>query len=518
MKPLSPITGVPIAGTPHLLDRWPVVALVCLLAIAPLLPVGIPPLVDLYGHLGRYAVQTELAQRPELRPFFSYEWGLIGNLGGDLLVQVLHPVLGLEGAVRTLVILTQLLGALALMLLAREVHGRITPFALAAIPFLYGYPFNYGFINYTLSMALAMLAYVAWRRLRRGRGEAAAGVWLAVAGVSIWVCHTYGWAFLGLLCGSTMLAEVITARMHPVRAVGRILAACWPLLLPIVPMVIWRVESSGAAMSGWGFEFKLVWLMSPLRTYWRDFDIGSVIAVAGLLVWALFSPTVRFDRAIGLAAVLCLVSFSVLPFRVFGSAFADMRLLPYAFALALVAIGPVRRHSRVLLAASALALAFFGLRMATTTIAYVEQDRLVQAALPALDRMPVGARVAFFSVKPCHTRWALAPLDHLAGAALARRSVFVNDQWQHPGVSPLKVHYPAAEPFVRDPSHLVMGGNCAMPSRPPLTTALGQLPRGAFTHIWIVGALDGPVTPPEGFVAVPDAGSGLLFAVPEAPR
>lgn len=518
MKPPSPLTGVPIAGTPHLLDRWPVVALVCLLAIAPLLPVGIAPLVDLYGHLGRYAVQTELAQRPELQPFFSYDWGLIGNLGGDILVQVLHPVLGLEAAVRAVVILTQLLGALALMLLAREVHGRITPFALAAIPFLYGYPFNYGFINYTLSMALAMLAYVAWRRLRRDRGEPAAGVWLAVAGAAIWVCHTYGWAFLGLLCGSTMLAEVAAARTHPVRAVGRILAACWPLLLPIVPMVIWRVESSGAAMSGWGFAYKLVWLMSPLRTYWRDFDIGSVVAVAALLGWALFSRTVRFDRAIGLAAVLCLAFFLALPFRVFGSAFADMRLLPYALALGLVAIGPVRRHSRVLMAASALALAFFAVRMATTTIAYVEQDRVVQAALPALDSMPVGARVAFFSVKPCRTRWALAPLDHLAGAALARRSVFVNDQWQHPGVSPLKVHYPAAEPFVRDPSHLVMGGNCPMPSRPRLATALGQLPRGAFTHVWIVGSIEEPVTPPEGFVAVPGAGSGLLFAATPSPR
>ena len=78
------------------LDRWPVVLVICLAAIAPLLVVDLPPLVDLYGHLGRYAVQTDLAGRPGLQPYFTYEWKLIGNLGGDILVELLYPLLGLE--------------------------------------------------------------------------------------------------------------------------------------------------------------------------------------------------------------------------------------------------------------------------------------------------------------------------------------------------------------------------------------------------------------------------------------
>ncbi|MCL9999564.1 MAG: hypothetical protein NBV68_09290 [Erythrobacter sp.] len=523
--PLQPI--VPLGGHPRmqgLLDRWWAIALVCLIALAPLLVVeGIAPLTDLYGHLGRHAVQTGLAERPGLQPFFSYEWKLIGNLGGDILVQLFYPLLGVEGAVRATVIVTQGLGALGLLLVSREVHGRVTPFALAAIPLLYGFPFNYGFINYTLSMALALLAYVLWLRLRAGGREGLAAVWLGVAGAAIWVAHTYGWAFLGLLAGSTMLAEVWAARTHPLRAVGRILAACWPLLLPIMPMVIWRAGSSGAAISGWAWGYKYVWALSPLRTYWRDFDMASLAVLAMLLGWALRARAVRFDRRIGIAALLCLVFFIALPFRVFGSAFADMRLLPYALALALVAIGTARSEdgtlqasrqaSRALLVAGAIALAFFGVRMASTTIAYRNLDRQVQAALPALDKMPKSARVAFFSVKPCRTRWALAPLDHLAGAAMARRDAFVNDQWQQPGVNPLKVSYPAAEPFVRDPSHLVVREECKESrSRVRLSTALARLPREAFTHIWIVGQYDGKLTPPPGFVEVPDAGSGRLYA------
>lgn len=495
------------------LDSWPVIALICFASVIPLLVVDFPPLTDLYGHLGRYAVQTEFAERPEFAQFYSYNWSLIGNLGGDIVVQILHPLLGLERSVRTMVVLTQLLGALGLLLVSREVHGRITPFAVAAIPMLYGYPFNYGFINYVLSMSLALLAYVAWLRLRKQGRTLAAGLFLTAAGAATWISHTYGWAFLGLLTGSTMLAEMFAAREKPVRAVLRIVAACWPLLLPIIPMVVWRAESSGAAMSGWALLFKWVFLLSPLRTKWEIFDIGSAVVVVLLLIWALFSRTVRYDRGLAIAALLCLLFFIVLPVKVFGSAFADMRLLPYGMAIGLVAIGPVKTASRMLWAASAVALAFFAVRMVTTGMAYIEQERRVTAALPAIENMPMGARVAFFAVKPCFVPWALAPLDHLAGAAMARRSAFVNDQWQQPGLNALKVHYPAAEPFTRDPSHLVQGDNCGHRARPPISEVLAKLPQAAFTHVWMVGQIPEDFTPPAGFVEVPRSGSGKLYRI-----
>ena len=73
-------------------DRRSAFAELVAVSLMPLLVVGLPPLVDLYGHLGRYAVQTELAGRPELQAFDSYEWKLVGNLGVDLIVEALHPL------------------------------------------------------------------------------------------------------------------------------------------------------------------------------------------------------------------------------------------------------------------------------------------------------------------------------------------------------------------------------------------------------------------------------------------
>ena len=310
-----------------------------------------------------------------------------------------------------------------------------------------------------------------------------------------------------------MLGEVIAARMHPLRAILRILAACWPLLLPVAPMVISRAESSGAAMSGWHLRYKFNWAISPLRTYWRDYDLASLAVLALLLLWALLSRTVRYDRRIGLAAVLCIACFIALPFRVFGSAFADMRLVPYAFALALVSIGPVRLGSKVLQVAGAIALALFAGRIAVTSVAYIQQDRRAQAELTALEPMPMGARIAFFVVKPCWNPWAMPVLDHVVGAGIARRNAFVNDQWQQPGVNPMRVHYPAAGPFYRDPSHLVQREDCSHRIRPKLSQSLAKLPLDAFTHVWIVGEFAEPVAVPDRLVPVPYGGAGLLYAI-----
>ena len=48
-------------------DRRSAFAELVAVSLMPLLVVGLPPLVDLYGHLGRYAVQTELAGAPNCR-------------------------------------------------------------------------------------------------------------------------------------------------------------------------------------------------------------------------------------------------------------------------------------------------------------------------------------------------------------------------------------------------------------------------------------------------------------------
>ena len=88
-------------------------------------------------------------------------------------------------------------------------HGRIPPTALFALPLAYCYPLQFGFVNFALSMALALNAVRAVAAARRGWAAAAArGVFVPLSCV-LWVCHTFGWGVLGVLAFS---AEMI--RQH----------------------------------------------------------------------------------------------------------------------------------------------------------------------------------------------------------------------------------------------------------------------------------------------------------------
>ena len=87
------------AGEPRPFWEHPAMLAAFIVASAlPLLWPDVSPLLDLPGHMGRYRVQLELANSPILQQYYGFHWALIGNLGIDVLVQWLAPLIGLEPA------------------------------------------------------------------------------------------------------------------------------------------------------------------------------------------------------------------------------------------------------------------------------------------------------------------------------------------------------------------------------------------------------------------------------------
>ena len=182
--------------------------LACVLVSAlPLLWPGIPAIVDLPGHMGRYRVQLDLADSPELQRYYLFHWALIGNLGVDLIVQALGPIFGIEPVVKAVAISIPMLTVAGLLWVAREVHGRVPPTALFALPFAFNYPFLFGFVNFALAMALALLAFALWLRLgRQERWGLRIALFIPISCL-IWVCHVFGWGTLCLLAFSAELVR-----------------------------------------------------------------------------------------------------------------------------------------------------------------------------------------------------------------------------------------------------------------------------------------------------------------------
>ena len=467
------------------------VVLAALLSTLPLLWPDVAPLVDLPGHMARYRVQLDGGQHPWLLDWYDFRWQLIGNLGVDLLIVPLAPILGLELAVKLVVMAIPPLTVAGLLWIAREVHGRIPATALFALPLAYSYPFHFGFVNFALSMALALNLFGLWLRLARtGHIRLRAALFVPLSCL-LWVCHTFGWGVLGVLAFSAEMVrqhDRMTDRVaglsywqrlrrgHWPEAWLRAGLGCLPLALPLALMVFWRSGDhvTGQTADWFNWRAKARWAVMTLRDRWMVFDLASTAIVFLILGSAFRDKTIEYSRNLSLSALFLLAVYLLLPRIVFGSAYADMRLFPFAVAIAVIALRPRRgvpAHHAALVAG--LGLAFFLARLGATTVSFWQYDGDYRRNLAALDHVPEGAR--------------LVRLEHLPGLATVRRLAFTNEQWSMPGAQLLTVRYRAAGKFAHDPSEIITPYKCPRERWwKPVDLALATVPRTAFDYIWMI--------------------------------
>lgn len=461
------------------------------LAIVPLLLPPIPPLTDLMGHMGRYRVQLDIGSSPFLSHYYSFDWSLIGNLGCDLLVQLLGPILGLELTVKLIVTAIPAITVAGLLLVAREIHGRIPATALFALPLAYGYPFQFGFINFAMAMGLMLIAFAFWLRLARTERLKYRPHIFFVVGFLVWVAHSFAWGVLGILC---FIAEVVRARKageHWAKAGWQAFVACLPLAPPALLLLPWRGGAAPHGTFDWfNMWFKWRWLYSVLRERVELWDqAGAALLYAVGLSGLFYKPWRRYEPTLGIAAILLAIVFLCLPRVLLSSAYADMRLVPYMLAMAILALRPIANR-RVAMAVATAALLFFVARITVSTLAFLKFERNYQTQLKALDQVPMGARVMALANVPCRSAWYTTRMEHLSSMATVRRQAFVNDQWVAPGAQLLRIRYTYPDRYFRffrhDPSQIVRRPDCRARNEPILELALQFFPRNAFDYLWMI--------------------------------
>jgi hypothetical protein len=463
-------------------------ALVVLATMVPLLYPPIPPLVDLFGHMGRYRVELDLAQSPWLQLYYAYHWAAIGNLGVDLLVIPLNALFGLETAVKLIVLTIPPLTAIGMIWVAREVHGRVPPTVFLALPFIYGFPFLFGFVNFTLSVAFAFLAFGLWLRLGRlERTRLRAWLFVPIS-LIVFFTHTYGWGLLGLMCFSADAVRLHDRGRNWFRAGFEAALHTAVMALPLVVMLAWRSETHGGATHGWfEWKFKWTWIYSALRDRWQWFDIGSLIVAALVFLYAIVSRKLTLSRNLAFSGIVLVACFALLPRIIFGSAYADMRLVPYMLAVGLLAIRfrglPDRTTAQVL---AVLGLLFFAARTAANTASLAIAANDQSAKLEAIALMPEGSRVITLTGMTCRAYWPLLRNSHIGAMVVVRRDGFSNDQWVIEGMNLMDLQYTRAGYFAADPSQLVRPNHCHDAIHRTVDQSLAALPRNDFDFVWLV--------------------------------
>jgi hypothetical protein len=296
---------------------------------------------------------------------------------------------------------------------------------------------------------------------------------------------------------------------------------CAPLAWPLLIMIAWPSGGHQQFASDW-FNWEMKWggFYNVLRDRWGPFDVTALELSGVIFGFALVSPKLALSRRLSLGAAVLAACFLLMPRFIMESAYADVRLLPFLFALMLLAIGLKAPADRRLGNALAIfGLLFFAVRLGGTTISLGTAAKKQEAMLTALEVIPRGARVATFVGLPGAEPWAMPRESHLGGYVVARKEGFSNDQWLVASHNLLELRYQGAGAFSGNPSEIVRPNVEHDGAYRTVDEALTQLPREGFDYIWLLHppAFDRRLTRDLQLVwRGPDA---MLFRIPhEASR
>ncbi len=412
---------------------WIGLALAMLTAL-PFLIASHPMMSDYPAHLARYHVMLDQGRSEALSRYYAFDWKWSGNLGVDLLIWPLSELCGAETAGRIIAGIIPPLTGFAILTVEWALRRRIGPGSLLAMATIWSPAMVLGFVNFTLALALALLAFALWVTLDAKRWR---GVVFVPIGLAVWLCHQSGWGVLGVM--------VLGYEWHQRRSWLALLAP-WPLFAPAIPMLLLGADPAGALSYGkmlasykWGIWWR------ALRDHDQFLDVASV----GLLGTAILIAALRrkLDGRLGWAALLIAVLAMLIPRHLGGGDYADYRLTAVALMLGCMAIDwHMPRWSQWL------ASSLFLLRIGVTASAWHSESAQQDDMLKAIDTVPRGAVLAEAVLFELYG-WKFGAFEHTAAYAVLRRDALVNTNFAVRGVHMLTVRGKGAE-FI-DPSQRI---------------------------------------------------------------
>lgn len=493
------------------------VAIIVALSIVPFLFNAIPPLTDVPGHIGQFSVQTAPAGSVLLR-YFSFHWAPTLNLAADLIVQAATPLLGVVPTVRLLCMATTALTVLAIAVLARfgnRAGGYAYPWALL---FVFNSSFLWGFLNFELTQALAILCVAGWIGLaERPQVRAAATL---IATPLLLVGHgVAGIAAVAMIVGYEAWPTVWRDGAGKFR---HFLTTAWPpVVAAATTILLWKMVSHGqGGQTLWLPIRKVVAVIHALQDQNKVFDIATVVAatIVAALGWV-WGARLRGGQAgvVGAVAILFIASPSLLS----GSDEVDTRLAPLVamvfFSLQDWSTVADRRRKVVV----ALGFALLAARFGTTLVSFVEYSRDYDGQLVALRYVRPGSRVMNFTLARCES-WRSRRLEHLGNLATTYRNAWVNAHWSIKGIHLLQVRYRPATLYFDDPSQMVFSPQCVdhqvktiADYRPAQTVseAVRAAPLDRVDYLWIIGTRLPPAFPDNRLKLIWTNRDGELYKV-----
>ncbi|WP_239026510.1 hypothetical protein [Novosphingobium decolorationis] len=488
--PVSVQEGAPRAR--YDLVFWIGIAL-ALFAAMPALVAWAPQMTDYPSHLAGYKIMLEHGGNPFLTWYFLFHWEWTGNLGVELLMVPLAPLFGVELAGRILVAAIPALTGLGIVAVSWVLRRRVGIGPILAMVTIWSPSLLMGFLNYSLSLALALFTFALWVKME---GSVWRRVVMIPLGFVVWLSHVSGWGILGVMVfGYEWTRRASWRDWRP-------FLAPWPLIFPLLPMLAGMGANSKVSYGRWGvLEYKWGILYKALRSYDYVFDIATLVAV--LLVALAALVVKRIDGRLGWAALIMFGLTMAVPRQIFGGDYADYRLSTAALMILLMAVDFRAKAPVWLLAACSL---LFVARTGLTSVVWYRDAQTARSLIKALDYVPEGARVATAVAIP-RSQWFFGPFEHFGSYAVVRRSAMENSNFALPDVHMLSMREEGYN--FADPSHRILYSSY---QRIDLRKFR---PANHADYLWYIGNSQ-PVALPDGAHIVYETENSFLARLPDA--
>jgi hypothetical protein len=453
--------------------------------------VDLPPLVDVPGHIGSAAIE---AARPgnALRDYFQWNWALIPNLGGQVLMKLLAYPFGVLAAGWWTSLIATVCLALGAMATIRVLNPR-GAFAMGwAMIFVFGFPWVWGFVNYILATGIGLLLFAASVGLRARLPMRA--VLLLAGQPLVFMCHAIGGLILPILVAAESLGAALDdMKLQPElgrKAIlrRRLLRECWPLAATPLLIAAWKALASIPAGSGmaWDVLAKLDFLMEVLRDQSLVLDMASAVACYMIVMFG-YLLGARWTWRQGLPALAVFATYCLLPARIGGSEAVDVRLLPVAMVLALGLQDWSKASARTIRLVALSGAAILSVRLGAIAVSFLSYDANFRGQLEALDHVAPGSRVIVYRRQSCsNVQWRMSRIDTLPALASLKKQVWINSHWMIPGLDMLQSRFTPAPEGSAALSPMVWDLRCPDSDGRSLDEIVGQAPLSRVDYLWLI--------------------------------
>ncbi len=496
------------------LDRaWGVAVLALALALLlPLFVTEVPPTGDYLNHLARAFVLSALPGDTVLGRTYAARWSVIPNLGLDLVMPPLMRWLPVHDVGRAVIGAAALLPVLGAIAYQRAMTGRPSAawWSLGACLTAYSGRLLYGFLNFQLSLGLALLlagAWLAWRETRP-----ALAIALAVIGApALFACHLMGLVFFGLLIGSAELARLWPFRLREAVRRGAVL-----LMVFAIPAALYEAS----ALADLGGD--AVWLpaMGKVRQLGAAFtgydawlDRAGTVVAFGVPVVALLLRRGRLPAPAAIAFLGLVVVYAAAPYAWKGTFQLDTRFAVMLAVMMFAGFVPNRWPRGIGIGAGAVVAALFLLRLGVLIVGWHAQGPVLAAMRDALAPLRPGETVMVAEASPAEAPayWAADPhwlrlsdgvtlSANLGALALIEHRAWWPFEFDHGSQQPIRT---------REPYKALALRAVELPDR---TRLLGMDLCG-FDYVLLTNAEAVPPLPLDRFRQLAGSGFAVLYAV-----